>query len=138
MDNVTLRLNVFFEEPFWVGIVERVEDGKLSVSKVTFGPEPKSYEVYEYFKKNYDQLKFSPAVATEVKEKRVNPKRMQREVNKSVAAGGIGTKSQQALKLQHEQMKTERRAFSREQKEAEKQRRFELAQQKKKQKHRGR
>ncbi|MFR8519852.1 MAG: YjdF family protein, partial [Emergencia timonensis] len=47
MDNVTLRLNVFFEDPFWVGVVEKVEDGKLSVSKVVFGPEPKSYQVYD-------------------------------------------------------------------------------------------
>lgn len=138
MDNVTLRLNVFFEDPFWVGVVEKVEDGKLSVSKVVFGPEPKSYQVYDYFIKNYDQLKFSPAVETDVKEKRVNPKRMQREVHKSVAVNGIGTKSQQALKLQQEQMKTKRKAKSRELKEAEKQRRFDLKQQKKKEKHRGR
>ena len=138
MDHVTLRLNVFFEDPFWVGVVEKVEGSRLSVSKVTFGPEPKSYEVYYYFMKNYDQLKFSPAVETDVKEKRVNPKRMQREAHKSVAASGIGTKSQQALKLQQEQTKTERKAASREQKMLSKQRRFELAQQKKKEKHRGR
>ena len=37
----TGKLTVFFEEPFWVGIFERVENGKLSVSKVTFGTEPK-------------------------------------------------------------------------------------------------
>lgn len=138
MDVVTLRLYVFFEDPFWVGVVERVEGGKLSVSKVTFGPEPKSYEVYDYFRRNYDQLKFSPAVETDVKEKRVNPKRMQREVHKAVTTNGIGTKSQQALKLQQEQMKTERKAASREQKTLSKERRFELAQQKKKEKHRGR
>lgn len=51
---------------------------------------------------------------------------------------GIGTKSQQALKLQHEQFKTERKKKSREQKQAESQRLFELKQQKKKDKRRGR
>ena len=30
-------LKVFFENPFWVGVFERIEDGKLSVCKVTFG-----------------------------------------------------------------------------------------------------
>ncbi len=30
-------LTVFFEDPFWVGVFERIEDGKLSVCKVTFG-----------------------------------------------------------------------------------------------------
>ena len=41
MDKVNGKLTVFFEEPFWVGIFERIEDGKLSVAKVTFGAEPK-------------------------------------------------------------------------------------------------
>ena len=68
----------------------------------------------------------------------MNPKRRQREVHKKVKDTGIGTKSQQALKLQQEEMKTERRIFSKEQKEIERMRRFELKQQKKKEKHRGR
>ena len=53
-------------------------------------------------------------------------------------AKGIGTKSQQALKLWQEQNKLERKTQSREQKEAEKARKFELKQQKKSEKHRGR
>ena len=67
-----------------------------------------------------------------------NPKRIMREVHKQMEHSGIGTKSQQALKLQLEQMKTERRTLSREQREAEKERQFEIRQQKKKEKHRGR
>ena len=37
MDKVLGKLTVFFEEPFWVGVFERVSDRKLSVCKVTFG-----------------------------------------------------------------------------------------------------
>lgn len=77
-------------------------------------------------------------MATDVKEAGRNPKRVQREVRKHVQSAGIGTKSQQALKLQQEQLKTERKTASREQREAEKQRKFELKQQKRKEKHRGR
>ena len=138
MDKVSGKLTVFFEEPFWVGVFERVSDGKLSVCKVTFGAEPKDYEVYEFVLKNYYQLQFSPAVATDVKEASRNPKRVQREVRKQVQNTGIGTKSQQALKLKQEQLKIERKIVSREQWEAEKQRQFELKQQKRKEKHRGR
>ena len=47
MDKVSGKLTVFFEEPFWVGVFERVSDGNLSVCKVTFGAEPKDYEIYE-------------------------------------------------------------------------------------------
>lgn len=138
MDKVSGRLTVFFEEPFWVGIFECTSEGKLSVCKVTFGAEPKDYEVYDFVLKNYYQLRFSPVVETDVKETGRNPKRIQREVRKQVQNIGIGTKSQQALKLQHKQLKSERRTMSREQREAEKQRRFELKQQKRKEKHRGR
>ena len=91
-----------------------------------------------YTMKNYYELRFSPAVATDVKETGRNPKRIRREVRKQVQNTGIGTKSQQALKLQQEQSKTEHKTMSREQREAEKQRQFELKQQKRKKKHRGR
>ena len=138
MDKVSGKLTVFFEEPFWVGVFECASDGKLSVCKVTFGVEPKDYEVYDFVLKNYYRLRFSPAVATDVKEAGRNPKRVQREVRKQVQNTGIGTKSQQALKLQQEQLKTERKTMSRERQEAEKQRQFELRQQKRKEKHRGR
>ena len=29
MDKVNGKLTVYFEEPFWVGVFERIEDGKL-------------------------------------------------------------------------------------------------------------
>ncbi len=138
MDKVSGKLTVFFEEPFWVGVFERVSDGKLFVCKVTFGAEPKDYEIYEFVLKNYYRLRFSPAVATDVKEAGRNPKRVQREVRKQIQNIGIGTKSQQALKLQQEQLKTERKIMSREQREAEKQRQFEMKRKKRKEKHKGR
>ena len=138
MDKVSGRLTVFFEDPFWVGVFERIWEEKLSVCKVMFGAEPKDYEVYDFVLKNYYWLRFSPAVAADVKETGRNPKRIQREVRKQIQNIGIGTKSQLALKLQQEQLKTERKTVSREQREAEKQRQFELKQQKRKEKHRGR
>ena len=75
------------------------------------------------------------AVAKEVKK---NPKKRQRDIEKSLGKTGIGTKSQQALKLQQEQRKLERKVKSREEKQAEADRQFELKQEKRKQKHRGR
>ena len=137
MDKVSGKLTVYFEEPFWVGVFERIEDGKLSVSKVTFGAEPKDYEVQEYIQKHYASLKFSPAVDAVVKDIKRNPKRMQREARRQMQETGIGTKSQQALKLQQEHNKQERKERSRKKKEAEEQRMFELKQQKKREKHKG-
>lgn len=138
MDVETNKLTVFFEKPFWIGVFERIENGKLSVSKVTFGAEPKDYEIYEFILRHYYDLKFSPAVTAVEKEAKKNPKRIQREVKKQLAETGISTKSQQALQLQREETKIERRQISKAEKEAEKQRQFELKQQKRKEKHRGR
>ena len=139
MDEVSSGLTVFFSAPFWIGIFEQVCNGELPTSKVTFGSEPKDYEVYEFIQRNYYKLRFSPAVAVDMdRAKKRNPKRVQREIHKQVNNIGIGTKSQQALKMQQEQMKTERKAIKREKREAEKKRQFDLKQQKKKKKHRGR
>ena len=137
MDKVSGKLTVYFEEPFWVGIFERIENSKLSVAKVTFGAEPKDYEVQEYIQKYYASLKFSPAVDTVVRDIKRNPKRMQREAKRQMQETGIGTKSQQALKLQQEQYKQERKIKSKEKKEAEELRKFEMKQQKKREKHKG-
>ena len=137
MGKVSGKLTVYFDEPFWVGVFERIEDDKLSAAKVTFGTEPKDYEVYEFVLKHYYSLQFSPAVAIVVKEVKRYPKRMQRDVKKQLQDTGIGTKSQQALKLQQEQNKQSRKVKSREQKLSEAERLFELKQQKKKDRHRG-
>ena len=84
MDKTNGKLTVYFEEPFWVGVFERIEDGKLSVAKVTFGAEPKDYEVQEYIQQYYFSLKFSPAVEAVVKDIKRNPKRMQRAAKKQM------------------------------------------------------
>jgi hypothetical protein len=137
MDRMSDKLTVYFEDPFWVGVFERITDGALSVCKVTFGAEPKDYEVWDFILRHYYELKFSNAAPTEIRKVADNPKRRQRNAKKQMKETGIGTKSQQALKMQYEAMKIERKQKSREQKEAEKQRQFELKQQKKKEKRRG-
>ena len=114
MNKVSGKLTVYFEAPFWVGVFERIEDGKLSVAKVTFGAEPKDFELQEYIQKCYSALKFSPVVETVVKELKRNPKRMQREAKRQMQETGVGTKAQQALKLQQEQDKQKRKVRSRE------------------------
>ena len=138
MNESISRLTVYFDDPFWAGVFERIENGKLSVCKVTFGAEPKDYEVWAFVLKNYSRLKFSLAVNVTVKKGVGNPKRIQREARKQPAHPSVGTKAQQALQLQREENKLIRKTISRQQRETEKQRLFELKQQKRKEKHKGR
>ena len=105
--------------------------------KVTFGAEPKDYEVWDLILKHYYELTFSPAIETEVKQTADNPKRRQRSVKKQLQISGVGTKSQRALQMQREEMKSQKKQISKAQQEAEKQRQFDLKQQKRKAKRRG-
>lgn len=138
MDKVKCKLTVFFEEPFWIGVLEQMEKDRLSVCRIVFGTQPKDYEIQEFILRNYCKLKFSPSVDMVMKPEKTNPKKIQREVRKQTMQRGIGKKSWQALKLQREEHKLERKAVSKEQQKAEKQRQFDLKQQKRKEKHRGR
>ena len=132
------NLTVFFEDPFWVGVFERRIGKKLSVCKVTFGAEPKDCEVLEFVLNHYYELSFSPAITVGSRQTADNPKRRQREARKQMEQSGISTKSQEALRLQREEMKTERRQISREEREEEEARRFELKQMKRKERKDGR
>lgn len=127
------ELTVMFESPFWIGIYERYADGLYEVCKITFGAEPKDYDVYSFFLQNQSKLKFSLPQKTEIAEARkINQKRMQREINKQLQNKGIGTKAQQALKLRREQNKLERKSKLREKKQAEKELKYALKREKKK------
>lgn len=139
MQKIGCRLTVFFEDPYWVAVYDRIAGRNLQVCKITFGTEPKDNEIYNYFLYSWQDLKFSPLIDAETKQsKKINPKRMQREINKQLHKKGVSTKSQQALKLQREEGKIARKTKSRFQKEEERQRKFEKRQQKRKEKHRGR
>jgi len=137
MDIKNVTLTVFFEEPFWVGVFERTENGKLSVCKVTFGAEPKDYDVWEFILKRYYELQFSSNIESKVKQTTNNPKRRQRNIRKQLQASGVGTKSQQALQMQREERKVERKQISKKQREIERRRQFDLKQQKRKEKRKG-
>lgn len=133
------KLFVYFEEPFWVLVFERETKEGLSSCKVTFGSEPKEYDIKEFIERNYYNLTFSPAVFIEKKKRlATNPKRMQRQIQKQMNAPLVGTKSMQALKQLQEAKKVERKEKKKQTKETFEQLLFEKKQQKKKQKHRGR
>ncbi|MDL2217895.1 YjdF family protein [Oscillospiraceae bacterium OttesenSCG-928-G22] len=138
MQKTESKLTVFFDDPFWVGVYERISDGKLEVCKITFGAEPKDYEVYEFLLQNWNKLRFSPPIKADNKSVgSINPKRMQRAIKKQLEKQGVGTKAQQAMKLQQAEGKEARKRKSRLQREQEKERQFEIKQEKRREKHKG-
>ena len=132
-------LTVYFDPPFWVGLYQREEEDGCRVCKVTFGGEPRDQEVLDFILRRWRELRFSPPVPPGRAAARLpNPKRMRREARKATQAAGTGSKAQQALQLQREQGKVQRKADFKERREEEQERKFALRQEKRRQKHRGR
>lgn len=132
------RLSVYFEPPFWVALYQREEEDGCRVCKVTFGGEPRDQQVLDYFQARFRELRFSPpAPGARPLDRPVNPKRARREARKAVQPTGTGTKAQQALQLQREQRKTERKAGVKERREAQRERKLALRQEKRREKHKG-
>lgn len=138
MEQAAVKLTVLFAEPFWIGLYEQECGGRYEAAKVVFGAEPRDAEVQAWLLQDAYKLRFSPSLETEVQEtRRINPKRMKRAAERQTEARGLGAKAQQALKLQQEQGKVERKIRNREEREQEQERLFLLRQQKRKEKHRG-
>lgn len=131
-------LTVLYVKPFWIGVFERTSDGLYEVAKITFGAEPRDFEIYEFVLNKYDLLNFSkPLPDEEHVKKKINPKRLQRQIRDEVENTGLGTKAQRALKLEMERHKLEKKTRAKTKKEKDKQRKFQLRQAKKQAKKRG-
>ena len=89
MNSTVSSFTVFFEGPFWVGVYERFTDAGLEACKVTFGSEPKDYEVYAFMLCNWGRLRFGPPVPQMgLRAGSRNPKRMQRQIQKQLQDTG--------------------------------------------------
>jgi hypothetical protein len=136
----SIQLTVFFEDPFWVAIFERRRRKSYQVARHVFGAEPSGPEVYHLVLRSFGSLEFGPPVplAAAPPERHLNPKRAQREARREMEQPQASTRSQEALRLQLETGKQVGLAVSRQARAEEQQRKFELRQLKRKQKHLGR
>lgn len=137
METTSLTLTVFFDDPFWVGVFERVDGETLSVCKVTFGAEPRDAEVLQLVLNQFRRLSFGAAGTAEQPIRCRNPKRRQRAVRQAAAAQGVGTKAQQALAQQREAGKMAQRTQARAAREEKAAARYAAKRAKRKEKHRG-
>ncbi|MDR0267109.1 YjdF family protein [Paenibacillus sp.] len=136
-----MKLTVFFDDPYWVGVVEVESEGKVMAGKHTFGAEPSLQQVWEFVQRELPTLveRLSIGVtANKAQRRAVNPKRMARLAARESRARGVNSASQEAMRLELEKRKKERPRLSKEQREALAVRKREIAVQKAKAKHRGR
>ena len=136
-----MRLTVFFDGTYWIGIVEVERDSLLYVARHIFGPEPSEQEVYDFVQHDLLALQTRMTIGSPIESsilRQVNPKRAQRQVKRQLAQPAVSSKAQEAMRLQIEQNKHTAKVESREQREALKAHKYELGRQKAKSRHRGR
>lgn len=135
--SVSSTLTVYHDGQFWVGLAERVEDGRYGAARIVFGAEPSDEEILRFVVSKWERLAFFGDEAAETKKLAKNPKRRAREAAKALRRPAMGTKAQRALANQRETMKRES-AQARSQRRAEEaEAHFEQRKLKRKQKHRG-
>ncbi len=135
-----MQLTLFFDSPYWVGVLEVERDGLLYAARHIFGAEPSAEEVYTFVLHDLGalQARMVHGVAVEPEpQKRVNPKRAQREIRRELARQGVSSKAHDAMRQQIEQGKQSRRAQSRAARETEQVRKRAIARDKTRQTHRG-
>ena len=135
--SVSSTLTVYHDGQFWVGLAERVEDGRYGVARIVFGAEPSDEEIQKFITSKWEKLSFFCHGPAEASKPAKNPKRRAREAAKALKQSAMSTKAQQALAAQREAMKQES-AHARSQRRAdEAEARFEQRKLTRKQKHRG-
>lgn len=135
-----MKLTVYYDGQFWVGVVEENDNGKLKAGRYIFGSEPKDTEILAFIQKNIHEVtnKLSQEVDIHAScDRRINPKRLARQVARELSMKGISSYAQEALKLELEKRKKENQEYTHQQRDAMKERKRELRLQKAKAKHRG-
>ncbi|MGW9165600.1 YjdF family protein [Priestia megaterium] len=136
-----MSLTIYHDGQFWVGIIEVVEDGKLRTFRYVFGTEPKDTEILDfiYYKLlNIINQSVHSGIDVEGKsDKKINPKRLQRQVAKQINKVGISTKAQEAMKQEYEEKKKSKKKRAKQYREELKQKKYLMKKQKAKAKHKG-
>lgn len=137
----TIKATIFFDRHYWVGTFERTDKEGYAIARHIFGAEPADPEVYEFVLTSYQELKFGEPKEFTLEIKRMNPKRVQKEVRREMErlkeTAKPSTFAQDYMREELEKKKVQKKHQSSAEKQARKEEQFALRQQKKKEKQRG-
>jgi hypothetical protein len=136
-------ITILFDAPFWVALFERTEKGEYAVARVVISTsEPESVEIVDFLDNlDFEKLQYTKPIATEkVRKEKISFKKQQKLAKKATTAGTVNyvySKAQMLLKEQFEVNKKTKKIVTKQQKEEIDQRKFDIRQQKNKEKHKG-
>lgn len=138
---VTIQATILFEAKFWVAIFERTDKDGYVAARHIFGAEPSDHEVHEFILNHYHELNFGRKKEFHLKIKRMNPKRVQREVRREVEnlkkTSKPSTHAQNYMREETEKNKIEKKSSRSRAKQERRDAQFVHKQEKKKRKKRG-
>ena len=136
-----MTLTIYFDSGFWYGLVEYESiTGDYRAFKYCFGQEPKDNDIWNFtnnkltylIERNDCLLKNSSHSTEFVKPiKKINPKRMQRKINKEKLKPVVSTKAQLAINESRTEIKTLSKANKKAKKEELRVKKFQKKQEKK-------
>ncbi|SDC40898.1 Protein of unknown function [Terribacillus halophilus] len=137
-----MKLTIYFDGQFYAGLVEIETSDCYYAYRHLFGKEPKNEEVLYFV--NHELLGLienksgSATRSSEVKQRPINPKRLQRLAAKESQKTSLSTKAELALKQSYEEKKKKKQMNKREFMEQQKTHKRQLKIMKRKAKHKGR
>jgi len=134
-----MKLTVYFDGQFWVGVVEVQDGDRVKAGRFVFGSEPKDQEVLSFILNELDAVisrMSQEVIGITLTERKINPKRVARQAAREMSKKGISSFAQEALKMEYEKRKKEKQGATRQQREDRKERQREIRIQKAKAKHR--
>ncbi|MEY8701237.1 YjdF family protein [Streptococcus ferus] len=114
-----MKLTVYFDGTFWFALVEHINrKGQYKAFRYPFGKKPKDSDVWDFILKHlpnliekYDQIETDSSIEDIPHPKKMNPKRMQRSLNKSKKQAPVSTKAQLEMQKLHDGIKQERKSL---------------------------
>ena len=82
--SVSSTLTVYHDGQFWVGLAERVEDGRYGAARIVFGAEPSDEEILRFVASEWEKLSFFGDDPAKANEPAKDPKRRAREAAKAL------------------------------------------------------
>ena len=136
-----MKLTVYHDGQYWVGVLEEQFLGKLRAARYIFGSEPKDEEILQFVCR--DMMKIVRGLSQEVAVRRsaalkINPKRLARRAAEETRKRGVSSYAQEAIRLELEKRKRERRSLTKQRLLEKMEHKRELKIRKAKEKHRGR
>jgi hypothetical protein len=100
---VTSVFTIFFEDPFWVGILEENYNGINYMGKHIFGAEPSNSELLQFYIYEFENINKLNIGEIDMETKRMNFKKSMNKSKKAQNKIGVGTKSQNLFKKAFEE-----------------------------------